>query len=91
MTDHDDEIEEMRRDAERWRKLCYLLAAAHAVALVAEQALALIDGKIQDARIVSWVRGQRYLDAHRDDLALRDWASPAADYDGMLLERPYRT
>jgi hypothetical protein len=66
-------------------------AAAHAVALVAEQALALIDGKIQDARIVSWVRGQRYLDAHRDDLALRDWASPAADYDGMLLERPYRT
>jgi len=65
-------------------------AAAHAVALVAEQALALIDGEIQEARIVSWIRGKRFLSAHRDDLILREWAHPAAEYDGLVLERPFK-
>ncbi len=41
MTDHDDEIEEMRRDAERWRKLCYLLAAAPYGGGVVEENLSL--------------------------------------------------
>ena len=66
-------------------------AAAHAVALVAENALDLIDG-IDDsatARVVSWVRGQRFLDRHRPGLALRDWALPAAPHDGLVLARPF--
>lgn len=66
-------------------------AAAHAVALVAENALDLIDGAdgSATARVVSWVRGQRFLDRHRPGLALRDWAVPAAPHDGLILARPF--
>lgn len=64
-------------------------AAGYAVALVAENALKLIDGSAIEPRIISWVRGQRYLDAHWADLALRDWAAPAAPHDGLVMERPF--
>ena len=66
-------------------------AAAHAVALVTENALGLIDGTdgSAEARVVSWVRGQRFLDKHWPGLALRDWALPAARHDGLILDRPF--
>lgn len=64
-------------------------AAAHAVALVAENALKLIDGDAHSPRVISWVRGQRFLDANWPSLELREWARQAAPYDGMLIERPF--
>lgn len=66
-------------------------AAAHAVALVAEHALDLIDGAdgSATARVVSWVRGQRFLDRHWPGLAHRNWALPAAQHDGLILARPF--
>lgn len=64
-------------------------AAAYAVALVAENALKMVDGAIMEPRVVSWVRGQRYLNGQRSDLALRDWAATAASHDGLLIERAF--
>jgi len=64
-------------------------AAAHAVALVAESALKLIDGTAPGARVSSWVRGQRFLDEHWTGLELREWARPAAPHDGLVIERPF--
>ncbi len=63
-------------------------AAAHAVALVAENALDLIDGAATP-RVLSWVRGQRFLNKHRLGLVLRDWAVSAAPHDGLILARPF--
>lgn len=64
-------------------------AAAHAVALIAEQAIHLIDGADNNAegRIASWVRGQNYLDKHWPGLALKEWAKEAEPHDGLLLLR----
>lgn len=62
-------------------------AAAHAVALIAESTLELIDGKVESSRIRSWVRGQRYLDAHYSGLSIRPWAHNATAFDGISLER----
>ncbi|WP_284187438.1 ThiF family adenylyltransferase [Zoogloea oryzae] len=66
-------------------------AAAHAVALIVENALQLIDGNSGDSpsRIVSWVRGQRFLDKHWPGLVLRTWAKDAAPHDGLTMERPF--
>jgi len=64
-------------------------AAAYAVALVAENALKMLDGAVVEPRVVSWVRGQRYLNDQRSDLALRDWAATAATHDGLLIERAF--
>ena len=66
-------------------------AAAHAVALIAENALTLVDGADGEAvpRIVSWVRGQRFLDKHWSGLALRMWAEDAAPHDGLVMERSF--
>lgn len=64
-------------------------AAAYAVAMVAEYALKMADGVISEPRIISWVRGQRYLDDHRSGLALRDWAVAAAPHDGLVIERSF--
>lgn len=66
-------------------------AAAHAVALIAEQALDLIDGTpgAAEARVVSWVRGQRYLDRHCPGLNLEQWAESAAPHDGLILTRAF--
>jgi hypothetical protein len=64
-------------------------AAAYAVALVVESALKMVDGVVDEARVISWVRGQRYLDAHRSDLSLRGWAVAAAPHDGLVIERSF--
>jgi molybdopterin/thiamine biosynthesis adenylyltransferase len=61
--------------------------AGFAVSLTAEAALAVIDGKVEQSTIRSWVRGQRYLDRHYAGLALRPWAKCAATFDGVILER----
>lgn len=64
-------------------------AAAHAVALVSEAALALIDGRFDKPVIRSWVRGQSFIDAHYLGLVLREWASAAAPFDGISKERAF--
>ncbi len=65
------------------------VAAAYAVAMVAENALKMVDGAIAEPRVISWVRGQRYLNDQRSDLALRDWAATAAPHDGLVIERSF--
>lgn len=64
-------------------------AAAHAVALVAEASIELLDGQVAISTVKSWVRGQRYLDAHYAGLSLRAWAQQAAPFDGVILGRPF--
>lgn len=66
-------------------------AAAHAVALVSEQAIDLIDGTSSTAaaHVVSWVRGRRYLDRHWPGLALREWAQEATNNDGIIISRSF--
>jgi molybdopterin/thiamine biosynthesis adenylyltransferase len=66
-------------------------AAAHAVALIAENALEMIDSADDSvtARVVSWVRGQHFLDRHWPGLFHRDWARPAAQHDGLIITRPF--
>lgn len=64
-------------------------AATHAVALVAEAALDLLDGKIGQPVVRHWVRGQAFLDAHRPGLNFRGWAIAAAPFDGISFETPY--
>lgn len=64
-------------------------AAAHAVALVTENALELIDGNDHVPRVISWVRGQRFLDENWPNLELRAWAQGVASYYGILLERSF--
>jgi hypothetical protein len=64
-------------------------AAAHAVALVSEAALALIDGQLDRPVVRSWVRGQNFIDAHHPDLVLREWAGEAAPFDGISKERSF--
>lgn len=66
-------------------------AAAHAVALIAEQAIELIDGAtfITKAQIVSWVRGERYLDQHCPGICLKQWAKDASAHDGLIMKREF--
>ncbi|WP_409525660.1 ThiF family adenylyltransferase [Nitrincola sp. MINF-07-Sa-05] len=66
-------------------------AAAHAVALIADNALDIIDSasEFNSPLIKSWVRGQRYLDKHWPGLKLKDWALIASPYDGVVLNRPF--
>lgn len=64
-------------------------AAAHAVALISEAALALIDGLVAQPVVRSWVRGKCFLDAHFRGLEHRAWAKAAAPYDGISLERSW--
>lgn len=63
-------------------------AATHAVAVVAEAALALIDNQINRPIIRSWVRGQNFLDTHYPGLKHRNWAKQAVPFDGISLDRP---
>lgn len=65
------------------------VAAAYAVAMVAENALKMVDGAIPKPRVISWVRGQDYLNAQRSGLTLRDWAVTAAPHDGLMIERSF--
>lgn len=64
-------------------------AAAYAVALIAEGALALLDDKINVPVIRSWVRGRKFLDDHYVNLAYRPWAEKAAPFDGVSLQRAW--
>lgn len=70
-------------------------AATHAVALVAEAALDLLDGKVKRSIVRHWIRGQAFLDAQRPGLSLRGWvieAVPfirAAPFDGISFETLY--
>ncbi len=64
-------------------------AAAYAVAMITEYALSMLDIGWRDAQVISWVRGQRYLDKHWRGLSLRDWASSAVPHDGLMIERSY--
>ncbi len=64
--------------------------AAYAVALVAENAIRLVDAPHLDGRLMSWVRGQKFLDECWPGLALRDWAAAvASDSLGVLIERAF--
>ncbi|WP_342244337.1 HesA/MoeB/ThiF family protein [Pseudomonas sp. OTU5201] len=66
-------------------------AAAHAVALVAECALEMIDsttGTLHPS-VRSWVRGQRFLDKHWPGLTLKEWAKSAREHDGLTLIRDF--
>ncbi|WP_460152961.1 HesA/MoeB/ThiF family protein [Pseudomonas sp. S2_B07] len=66
-------------------------AAEHAVALVAECALEMIDAVVEPIlpRVRSWVRGQHYLDKHWPGLTHKEWASVASEFDGLILARPF--
>lgn len=65
-------------------------AAAHAVAVVTEAALALIDNHINQPIVRSWVRGQSSLDMHYPGLKHRNWAEKAVPFDGISMERVFR-
>ncbi|MGL4318439.1 MAG: ThiF family adenylyltransferase [Pseudomonas sp.] len=67
-------------------------SAAHAVALVAENAITMIDtleNANAAAQVVSWVRGQNYLDKHWPGLKLNAWAAEAQKFDGINMIRPF--
>lgn len=67
-------------------------AAEHAVALVAECALEMIDNSTvanSDSSVRSWVRGQQFLDKHWPGLMHKEWAKSASSYDGLILSRPF--
>lgn len=64
-------------------------AAAYAVALVSEQALRLLDGKVNKSCVVSWVRGQQYFDEQWPGLVIRDWAKLGSELDGATSTRTY--
>lgn len=63
--------------------------AAYAVALVAENALLLIDEEMKDSKVVSWVRGRQFLDKQWLNLRYRDWAKGAEQHLGIMLERAF--
>ncbi|AHN74550.1 molybdopterin biosynthesis protein [Pandoraea pnomenusa] len=63
--------------------------AAYAVALVAEHAIKLIDGKQPEPVVHSWVRGQSFLDEHWSALRLQPWAAAAEQHDGLLIKRSF--
>jgi len=64
-------------------------AAAYAVALVSEQALDMLDNNIYKPQVISWVRGQQYLDMHWPGLTLLEWAKEASTKDGLLIKRSF--
>lgn len=63
--------------------------AAYAVALASENALRLIDGEVDSSTVLSWVRGQKFLDKHWPNLKHREWAAEAARHVGLTIERPF--
>ncbi|MEA3252670.1 MAG: ThiF family adenylyltransferase [Pseudomonadota bacterium] len=67
-------------------------AAEHAVALVTECALEMIDNSAAvtfDSTVRSWVRGQRFLDRHWPGLTHKEWAKAACVHDGLILNRQF--
>lgn len=63
--------------------------AAYAVALASENALRLLDGEVKSSTVLSWVRGQEFLDRQWPNLRHRDWAADAAKHVGLTKERPF--
>lgn len=63
--------------------------AAYAVALVSENAIQVVDGEVENSKVLSWVRGRQFLDKHSPMLKYRDWASDAAQHVGVTKERPF--
>lgn len=63
--------------------------AAYAVALASENALRLIDDEVESSTVLSWVRGQEFLDKHWSNLKHREWAVDAAKHVGLTKERPF--
>ncbi|MBN3096576.1 ThiF family adenylyltransferase [Pectobacterium brasiliense] len=66
-------------------------AAEHAVALIAECVLEMIDASAESIppKVRSWVRGQLYLDEHWPGLKHNEWASIASEFEGLILTRPF--
>ncbi|MDN7894377.1 ThiF family adenylyltransferase [Burkholderia cepacia] len=64
--------------------------AGYAVALMAEQAIKLIDGMADAAAVTSWVRGQAFLDEHWPGLQLRRWANAASAHHGLMITRDFK-
>ncbi len=66
-------------------------AAEHAVALVAECALDMIDTPEAslEPMVRSWIRGQRYLDKHWPGLMHKEWAKAACEHDGLTMIRQF--
>lgn len=65
------------------------VAAGYAVAMVAEQTLDMLDNGISAPRIVSWVRGQKYLDKQWPGLTHRDWVTPEVSQDSWIQIRSF--
>ena len=65
------------------------VAAGFAVAMVTEQALDMLDNGIVAPQVVSWVRGQPYLDKHYPGLTHRDWVSGSTPQDSWIQTRPF--
>lgn len=63
--------------------------AAYAVALASENALRLIDGEVESSTVLSWVRGQEFLDKQWPNLKHRAWAVDAAKQVGLTIQRPF--
>lgn len=63
--------------------------AGYAVALVAENILQVIDGEVENSKILSWVRGRSFLDKQWQGLRYHDWAADAAEHVGITKERAF--
>ncbi|MBP8322332.1 ThiF family adenylyltransferase [Pseudomonas aeruginosa] len=65
-------------------------AATYAVGIIIEAALRLLDEpNMSTGKVVSWVRGQGYLNKHWPGLKHRDWAVAAAVHDGIIMTRDF--
>lgn len=64
-------------------------AASHAVAMVSEAALNLLDGEVAAPLIRSLVRGRRFLEKVQVGLSYREWSASAAGSDSIILDRPW--
>lgn len=66
-------------------------AATHAVALIAECALEMIDhsGAVAAPIVKSWIRGQLFLDKHWPGLKHKEWARSASEHDGLTMLRKF--
>lgn len=64
-------------------------AAIHAVALVTEAALAMLDSEVRQPVIRSMVRGRRFLDAAMPSLEYLPWAAKADLFDAVTWEEPW--
>lgn len=64
-------------------------AASHAVAMVSEAALDLLDGEVSAPLLRSLVRGRRFLEKVKPGLSYREWSANAADSDSTIWDRPW--